>query len=427
MVAKITFPKRMEAALNYNEQKVTNGVAVCLAASGYLKEPGEMNFYQKLEGLQRNHCLNERATTKTLHVSLNFDPSEKLSEEKLSQIAMLYMERLGFGAQPYLVYRHLDAGHPHIHIVSTTIKDDGSRINTHNIGKNASEKARKEIEESFGLLCAEKRKKAAANALQPVALEKAQYGRTETKKAIDGIVAAVFQHYRFSSLPEYNAALRQFNVVADGGKEGGRIHRNGGLVYRLLDEAGNKVGVPIKASSITCSPTLKALEGKFGQAETLKTGAKDALKDTLDHALQDVRSIQRLREMLATQNIFVLPRQNGEGRLYGITFVDKRTKCVFNGSDLGKPYSAAGLQSRMALNELVKGPQIETAQQASSPSRESFKTEHQAPLKKEALVRSIEKVINLLLTPKDHYEALPQNLLVKKRKKKKGKNPNSSI
>jgi hypothetical protein len=155
MVAKITFPKRVEAALNYNEQKVKKGKAVCLFASGYLKDESEMNFYQKLAGLERNHELNQKATTKTLHVSLNFDPSEKLSDEKLKAIASLYMEKLGFGEQPYLVYRHRDAGHPHIHIVSTTIREDGSRIGTHNIGKNVSEKARKEIEQQYGLKRAE--------------------------------------------------------------------------------------------------------------------------------------------------------------------------------------------------------------------------------------------------------------------------------
>jgi uncharacterized protein YijF (DUF1287 family) len=53
------------------------------------------------------------------------------------------MEKIGFGEQPYLIYKHEDAGHPHIHIVSTTIKADGSRINTHNIGRNQSEKQEK--------------------------------------------------------------------------------------------------------------------------------------------------------------------------------------------------------------------------------------------------------------------------------------------
>lgn len=79
MVAKITIPKSVEATLNYNEKKVQKGTAQCLQANNYLNEAHTMNFYQKLDGFEKNNRLNKMAATKTLHVSLNFDPSEKLS------------------------------------------------------------------------------------------------------------------------------------------------------------------------------------------------------------------------------------------------------------------------------------------------------------------------------------------------------------
>src|SRR5690606_8731587 len=106
--------------------------------------------------------------------------------------------------------------------------------------------------------------------IKPVAMEKVNYGKQETKQSISNIVSAVFSQYKFSSLPEFNAALKQFNVVADRGKEEGRIYKHGGLVYRILDEKGNKVGVPIKASSIWCKPILKILETKFVEHGNLK-------------------------------------------------------------------------------------------------------------------------------------------------------------
>ena len=92
MVAKITIPKNVEAALNYNENKVQRGTAECLKAVNYLSEAKNMNFYQKLNGFESLNCLNKRATTKTLHISLNFDPSERLSNDKLIEIASMYME-----------------------------------------------------------------------------------------------------------------------------------------------------------------------------------------------------------------------------------------------------------------------------------------------------------------------------------------------
>src|SRR5665647_2848239 len=91
MVAKITVPKSIEAALNYNEKKVQKGTAECLHAANYLADAKNMNFYQKLNGFEMLNNLNGRATTKTIHISLNFDPSEKLSNDKLIEVANVYM------------------------------------------------------------------------------------------------------------------------------------------------------------------------------------------------------------------------------------------------------------------------------------------------------------------------------------------------
>ena len=63
-----------------------------------------------------------------MHISLNFDASDKLSQNELKEIADKYVKEIGFGEQPYLVYQHHDSGHPHIHIVTTNIRNDGSRI-----------------------------------------------------------------------------------------------------------------------------------------------------------------------------------------------------------------------------------------------------------------------------------------------------------
>jgi Relaxase/Mobilisation nuclease domain len=420
MVAKITTPKSIEAALNYNEKKVQKGIAVCLHAANYLKDAKEMNFYQKLAGFERLNSLNERATTKTLHVSLNFDPSEKLPENKLLQIASDYMEKIGFGQQPYLIYKHEDAGHPHIHIVSTTIKADGSRINTHNIGRNQSEKARKEIEQLYGLIKAENQQQLLKPGIKSVDVEKAIYGKSETKRSISNVVGAVFSQYKFASLPEFNAALKQFNVVADRGKEEGRIYKNRGLVYRILDSNGNKVGVPIKASSIACKPILDNLEKKFTANETAKETLKTFVKTKLDECLsQSPSTMKELMEHLKQKSIYTLLRQNAEGRLYGITFVDNQNKVVFNGSDLGKGYSAAALQSRLAAANENSLKQDETKSGSSSGSMQKDISQQKQPEKTITTITKSEGLLDVLLSTKEQYDNIPNNLLKKKRKKKR--------
>jgi hypothetical protein len=208
--------------------------------------------------------LNENVKRNSVHISLNFDVTEKgISKERLMEIADTYMEKIGFSEQPYLVYQHHDAGHPHIHIISIKVRADGSRIDMQNIGRNQSEKARKEIEISYGLVPAEKHKREKELVAKPINANKVEYGRTETKRAITNVLDKVLKNYKYTSLPELSAVLQQYNVVADRGTENSRIFQNRGLVYSILNESGEKVGVPIKASDFYSHPTLKFLEERF--------------------------------------------------------------------------------------------------------------------------------------------------------------------
>lgn len=427
MVAKITFPQKIEAALNYNEAKLRQGKAICLAANGFLREAAEMNFYEKLEGFKRLAVLNDRAATKMIHISLNFDPSETLSDSKLLRIADTYMEKLGFGAQPFLVYKHNDAGHPHIHIVSTTIRDDGSRINTHNIGCKDSETARKEIEQAFGLVTAGQQQKPSIK-LKAASPEKAVYGKHKTKQVISNIVAAVFQEYKFSSLPQFNAALRQFNVVADRGKEDSKIYKHKGLTYRILNKDGSKAGVPIKASTLPGKPTLANLENRFRSNEAERDLLKPQLKRSIESCLANAGTVTELVTGLEKQNIYTALHQNKTGFLYGVTFVDNRIKCVFNGSELGQGFSAAALQSRLATGadraaqrKVEKGSQESVGSGGGMSPEQSLRKQPQKIATGPAHSNS---VLDALLLAKESYENVPSSLLNKKRKKKKRRSDN---
>lgn len=411
-------PKNVIAALNYNENKLKQGKAQCIYAAGYLRASEDMNFYQKLDGFERLNCLNERATTKTIHVSLNFHPSENLKPDKIIAIASEYMQLIGFGEQPYLIYRHLDAGHPHIHIVSTTIKADSSRINTHNIGRNQSEKARKELEVKFGLVKAENQKRLAKEKIQAINVEKVIYGKSQTKTSISVIVSAVISIYKYSSLPEFNAILKQFNVVADRGIEGGRIYRNRGLVYRVLDAEGNKVGVPIKASDINSKPTLDKIETQFFINESLKEPLKNLVKNKIDQVLSTKPdTLSSFIEALQCQNVYSVIRKNSEGKIYGITFVDNNCKSVFNGSELGKAYSAGNLQTRIISSR--KDKEAYTNLQTKPPNNKQL-TYSKTPVKQNQIESSkFTKVIDVLLSSEKQFEGVPFQLLKKNRKRKR--------
>jgi hypothetical protein len=347
MVCKVRSGKNIKGALNYNENKVKEGVAQCIGAANFVGEPQHLRFFDKLARFERLIEKNARAKTNCVHISLNFDVSEEPGQNKLNEIAADYMDKIGFGDQPYLVYQHNDAAHPHLHIVTTNIQEDGNRISIRNLGKNQSETARKEIEEKYGLV------KAGSKQTQEPdrSLNKAVYGTSETKRTIDNIVGEVIRRYKFSSLTEFNAVLRQYNVMADRGKEGMVMYEKNGLRFSLLDSKGNKVGVPIKASALYAKPTMKTLQNVFETNSLLRESHKERLTKIIDsffHAT-DKHTAANFCGYMKLYEINAMFREGKDGRVYGLTLVDNRKCTVFNGSDLGKGYSGQALMNRFEV------------------------------------------------------------------------------
>lgn len=351
MVAIIKTGHSIRAMLNYNENKIKEGKAECIGQGNYPVDADRLNYVMKLNRLEKQCNLNENVKRNTVHISLNFDPREVgLPKEKLLEIAERYMDKIGFGNQPYLIYKHNDAGHPHIHITTINVQENGKRIAMHNIGRDKSEPARKEIEKVFNLVKAQDQKRKEYKP-EPV-LARVQYGKAETKKVIENVLNFVVNNYKYTSLPELNAVLKLYNIEADKGYENSRVAKHNGLLYHALDEKGNRVGVPIKASAFYDKPTLKNLEKKFS-ANTIKRQAdKSRVKNAIETVFFKNKIIifPQFTKQLQKEGIHTILRQNAEGVVYGVTFVDHKTKSVFNGSSVGKDYSVKGLQDRLLLN-----------------------------------------------------------------------------
>jgi hypothetical protein len=183
-------------------------------------------------------------------------------------------------------------------------------------------------------------------------------------------IREVYQQYKYTSLPEYNAALRLYNITADPGGKDSRIHQHGGLVYRALDEQGNKVGVPIKASSFYFKPMQVNLQEKYEKNTEARDKHLDAIRSRVDLALlQNPGSLRAFIDQLHDKRVEVVIRQNEEGRVYGLTYVDKETKTVINGSDLGKPYSASNILKKIDRpQQQAPGQQQNQAQTISAQS-----------------------------------------------------------
>jgi hypothetical protein len=435
MVAAITTPHSLQKALNYNEKKVERGQAQLIHAGNFLQLPEEMNFYDKLERFEKQMELNQRAQTKTLHVSLNFHPSEteKLTQEKLVELAGEYMQRIGFGKQPYLVYQHHDAGHPHLHIVTTTILENGKRINTHELGKKVSSPITRQLEKEYGLVRAEKRdRQLEQQQSRAINTAKVEYGKSETRRSITNVLDTVIDRYKYTSLAELNAVLKRYNVMADRGTEESRTYQHRGLHYRILDGKGQKIGVPIKASLIHSKPTLNYLEQKFQENELKREPDQKRLKNTLDYTmLKNPKSLDEWVKALEKERVSVAVRRSEKGKVYGLTYIDHQTMAVFNGSDLGKEYAAKRIleklgidQSRKSVKELQQ-EQKRTEQQEERQQKQSTKT---PPQKQESgnellpgnkLLKEFSNPLEQVMQPEESNEQLAYELREEQMKKRK--------
>lgn len=350
MVAVIKSGYSVQRILNYNENKVREGAALCIGEGNFPVDVEDLSFAMKLEMFRKLVALRDSVKMNSVHISLNFDPSEtNLGRREMLVIAESYMEKIGFADQPYLVYQHYDSGHPHLHIVTVKIRTDGTKIDMNNIGRNQSEEARKAIEKEFGLVRAEGRKYHDGFGLRPIPAGRIEYGRSQTKRAIGNVLENVLPVYAFSSLAELNAVLQLYNVRAERGTEESRVFKTGGLLYRILDRQGNPVGIPIKASSFYNAPTLAKLEEKFLLNRDRKNTGKSRIRNAVDIALAPQKiTFADLQQKLSKHGIDMIARLSDEGKMYGVTYVDHTTKAVFNGSSLGKNYSAKSIADRCA-------------------------------------------------------------------------------
>ena len=259
-----------------------------------------------------------------------------LSDQQLSDIAKEYMQKLGYGGQPYLVYKHTDIDRHHIHIVGLRVDENGRPLND-KFEHRRSKQITRELERKYGIHPAEKKERT-----ERPELKKVDYEAGGVKHQIGNTVKAACYGYRFQSFGEYRALLAAYNVCAEEvkGEINGRPYQ--GIVYSAMNGKGEKVGNPVKASRIGRSVGYEAVQRRIEKSgKVIKDGKlKERTRKIVAAAMQTARNRQEFEQELKRQGIDVVFRQNDSGRIYGVTFIDHDSRVVLNGSRLGKEYSA---------------------------------------------------------------------------------------
>jgi len=348
MVAKINIGSNLYGALAYNQEKVDEGLGKILGAN-LVFEPadGKFNVAECMNDFMRFVPAHFRTEKPVFHVSLNPHPDDRLTDDCLADIGREYMEKLGYGNQPYLIFKHEDIGREHLHIVSLRVDGNGKKIDGYREHER-SKAITEQLERKYNLHPAEGQKRTEGWELSPVEISKG-----DLKKQIASVIKPLTSMYHFQSMGEYKAILSIYNIGIEElkGEVKGKPYR--GLLYSALDGEGNKAGNLLKSSIFGKSVGYDGLEKRMAvSAERIK--AKNLKAHTLkavSEAKQNCQSESEFRAKLRQQGIDVLFRRNGEGRIYGATFIDHTTRTVLNGSRLGKEHSAN------VFNDLYGGKQ----------------------------------------------------------------------
>ena len=340
-------------------------------------------------------------TTRIIESLQLFNPV--LTDKQLRKIACEYMERMGYGEQPYIVFKHKNISREHPHIVSMRVDEQGRKL-PHDFEARRSMEILRDLERKYGLQPSIK----GQELTDREGLRKVNYPEGNVKQQISSVVRSCLRNYKCSSYGEFRTLLERFNVSVEErtGTVDGRNYA--GIVYGALTGDGYGTSTLFKSSKIGKDVGYKALQTYYAKSkERLKEpGALDRLRRTVRDAMSPHNTREEFRRLLKAENIDTVFRVNPVGRIYGVTFIDHNDGIVANGSVLGKEFSAR------VFNELFPTSQKEE-QHTVEPDRE------QQHKQRRSAANSLSGIVDTVLDLADTQAYEEQQQLIQRRKKRK--------
>lgn len=375
MIAKIGKGENLCGALTYNQQKVDKDNGTVLFTNkipDLWDRPYSVQFFHQY--FEPYLIANNKTEKPVRHISLNPDPEDKVDDKDYRKIAQQYMQKMGYGNQPYIVFKHTDIDRTHIHIVTTCVQLDGKKI-TDTYDHHRSMKVCRELEKQYNLKAVNEIK----SSNQRLNFKPIEYTKGNVKTQLSSILRHISQSYGFQSIGAYNALLSQFNITLEevSGELHGKLRK--GIVYFVMDENGKKISHPFKSSLFGQHVGLETIYAliKKSKATMKNDPTKSMLKRTIETAISTSNSEASFKMQLSEQGIAAVIRKSDQGRIYGITFIDHNSKLVWNGSQLHKDLSANAFNKLWNQVEIPKKIAFNALQNDNLPDIKSF--EHNFP------------------------------------------------
>ena len=419
MIAKISTGKYTKGMVKYNHSKTEkdlpegNKQALFLGMqNGTAKTLDEITFV-----INSFNQTNKRVKKPNMHISLNFHQRDLIDNNTMIQIANDYMDEMGMGLQPYAIYRHFDQNHPHIHIATTLIDNNGKKLNDSHIYRR-SQKITRKLEEEYKLTKAVNRKET----LKTKDLNSRIYnyfndGREPLTPLLHTIIRLALDQKptserEFDSLLEKNHVKRILTNKEGGGGasyalipleeiEDYKVKEHRAIAAGDIDQDYNNININIQIE-INSKDKRENLKAVMGKAYSVTNAIKKPIP------LEDFITKMNKKGL----KVEIKRRQSGDqiGKINGFIFKDSRTGITYNSSELKyklKDLDALIVDAKKELN-VVGDTQLD--------SEPSF-PQHIRTLPANANTIAL-KIANLIESF-EHSQSLQEEELAKKKRKKR--------
>lgn len=316
--------------LDYNENKVEKGVAWPIECVGMNNDP--YSIYRTFEILESNPAISIRAKNFVFHMTVNPGPDDAIDEEGVKRYVADVMERLGYGGQPYVVYRHNDIDREHYHVVSSRV-DASGRFVTDSFERLKLQAIQRELAPVYGFTVG----------LQDIDESRELPPPARLTPGVDNVLARIRSNVeealRFNcrNAAELKAVLAAYGIQLKYGTRNG----NGYYSFRGVGPDGQPVCRAIGLKR-TMGLTVEQFSERIG--ETVRRGAKvpkGRICETVRKAFAKSTGLEDMAVRLAARGIVMLAMSpagkmpSRADRAADFFFIDMRTREVASLSDTG--------------------------------------------------------------------------------------------
>ncbi|MEG1793171.1 MAG: relaxase/mobilization nuclease domain-containing protein [Bacilli bacterium] len=339
MIIKIHDPAELvRDSLDYNVKKVKKGKAQCVFSNQMQNIHLEQDI--PLEACVKYFEVLEKANIRTqkpvLHVSFNPDPEDKITEEDINNMIVEYMHKMGYGQQPYCVFKHRDIDRLHYHIVAYRVMPNGKKIND-SFEKRRSRAIAVEFEDKFKLVKSKNQQRSKG--------KKTDINAKTIKNIRDK--SELVLKYNVCNIKEYIAVMESADVKVEEISYVDQVTGQESFSCYFQGMRNGEKATPI-ISAKDVGIDMQTLKDSFEKNKKLSKniGAQNKLRGVIGSCMSHATSFTHFQRMLKKKNVDVKYNINSDGRIFGVYFIDHTTKNIFKGSELGKAYSANIFESK---------------------------------------------------------------------------------